>query len=127
MTPKYKYGDKVRVRGNEGKIVSARKALSGNYIYTVRFSDTSLIPPEMDYLEYQIEENTNNETHCPVCKTKWNVVKFNMNIWKDCITCNETSEKIIEKVKNNASKNLLEEFENTIGDNSDYAAGGFSW
>lgn len=117
--PKYKYGDKVIVRGHDGKIISARKAQSGNYIYTVKFDNPNLIPSELDYLEHQIEENTNDETHCPVCKTKWNVVKFNMNVWKDCLRCQETSEKIIENNKNK----LLKDFEKMLDEDQR----GYNW
>jgi hypothetical protein len=120
MSARFKYGDKVKIRSHEAKVISARKTASGGYIYTVRFDDPNLIPPEMDYAENQLY-NRGSDSHCPACNTEWTVVKFNMKVWKDCKKCNKTSEQIIkecsEQKSNLSSKSkqdLLKDFERML-------------
>lgn len=119
MAPKFKIGDKVIVNRHKGRIVNFMSYCS---LYTIRFDDPTLIPPEMDYEERYILMDQ-EDSICPICKTKWKVLKFNMKTWKDCVKCNKTSEAIMEEVENKKNSppplpgssrdrdRLLEEFE----------------
>jgi hypothetical protein len=119
MASKFKIGDKVVVDRHKGKIVNFKAYCLK---YTVKFDDPNLIPPEMDYDEMHISMDQEDSV-CPICKTKWKVLKFNMKTWKDCVKCNKTSEAIMEEIENKknlppplpgSSRNkdrLLEEFE----------------
>ncbi len=100
MTSKFKIGDKVVVNRHKGKVVDFKPY---SLKYTIRFDDPNLIPSEMDYEERNISIDQEDSV-CPVCKTKWKVLKFNMKTWKDCTKCNKTYEAIMEEIEN--KKNL---------------------
>jgi len=97
MASKFKIGDKVMVNFHKGKIVNIRH-YSLPIKYTVKFDDPNLIPSEMDFEESNISFNQTDSV-CPICKTKWKIVKFNMKTWKDCAKCNKTSEAIMEEIE----------------------------
>lgn len=100
MGAKFKYGDKVVTQtGHSGKIVSVKlSSSSDNYLVTVKFDRTDLIPNEMDYPEVFVEfQNATGEV-CPKCGERWTISKFNKHVWKDCKKCGKTSEKIIKEV-----------------------------
>jgi ribosomal protein L37AE/L43A len=136
MGSKFKYGDEVIVSGHHGKVKSIRKD-GQKYYCTVKFENNYLIPPEMEYDQDYIKLKDSNKNLCPFCKTRWNVTKFNMNVWKDCLKCNKTQEELLkikqnEKEKDyfslNSSKEeekekMLRDFEkmldNKIDDNND--------
>ena len=119
MASKFKIGDKVVVNRHKGKIVDFKPY---SLKYTIKFNDPDLIPSEMEYDERHISIDQ-EDSICPICKTTWKVLKFNMKTWKDCTKCNKTYESIMEemeKKKNSppplpgSSKNkddLLKEFE----------------
>jgi len=101
MIPKFKYGDKVRVISYDGKVISIRKDSTNGYVYKIRFDNSSLIPPEMEFTEMELssDNKASIDSECPICHTKWTVVKFNMHVWKDCKQCQKTSEDIIKEVE----------------------------
>lgn len=98
MSSKFKYGDKVIVNSTHGKISSVRKE-NNVYVCTVKFDSANLVPPEMDYEERHIKFRVSIEDACPFCQTKWVVVKYNNNVWKDCKPCNGKSEDLIDQFK----------------------------
>lgn len=106
MIPKFKYGDKVKVISYDGRIISIRKNNTNGYIYKVKFDNPSLIPPEMEFTETELLSNnkTTTDSECPICGTKWTVVKFNMHTWKDCKKCQKTSEDIMKEVEKRSEK-----------------------
>jgi len=103
----FKYGDKVWAGTNLGEIVSIRKDDDKN-ICTVRFDNKRLIPPEMDYEERVLKPQFSSGKYCPICKNKYKVVKFNMQVWNDCETCKDTKE------------NLDKNFEKMLDDDGDF-------
>jgi len=96
MASKFKIGDKVVVNSHKGKIINFKPYYSR---YTVRFDDPNLIPPEMDFEESYISIQRDDSV-CPVCHTKWHILKFNMKVWKDCPKCKKTAESITEELEN---------------------------
>lgn len=122
MSPRFRNGDKVIAQVHKGKIVAVTRDHKGKYTYTVKFNDTKLIPPEMDYPEQYLKPDGDEEV-CPFCKTKWTVSRFNAKTWKDCRKCNKTSEAIAEEWekkqnspppipgRSRGSDDLLKEFE----------------
>ena len=94
---KFKYGDIVLAGENRAKITSVYWK-GGKYMYTVRFENKNLIPREMDYPEsfLRFEED---HSFCPICKSKLNITKFNMQVWKDCIKCGKKYEDLIKESK----------------------------
>tara|TARA_R100000951_G_scaffold101420_1_gene92913 strand:- start:11965 stop:12411 length:447 start_codon:yes stop_codon:yes gene_type:complete len=114
MRSTFKYGDKVLVGKHLGKVVSIRD-VDGKYICTVKFDDKNLIPSEMDYEERHLKLEYSPDKHCPICGDEYQVVKFNMHVWKDCLTCKdkkENLEKIHADEKYRKSK-LNTDFKNT--------------
>ena len=97
MPSKFRNGDKVTASTHKGVVTAVTRDHNGKYTYTVKFDDTKLIPPEMDYPEYHLKLD-GDESVCPICKSKWSVLKFNMKTWKDCKKCNKTYEAIMEEV-----------------------------
>lgn len=124
MGSKFKYGDEVVVSGHYGKIKSIRKD-GQRYYCTVKFENNYLIPPEMEYDQEYIKLKDSNKNLCPFCKTRWNVTKFNMNVWKDCLKCGKTQEELlkIKQDKKEKEEKMLKDFEkmldNKIDDNND--------
>lgn len=96
MASKFKIGDKVIVNRHKGRIVNFMSYCS---LYTIRFDDPALIPSEMDYEERYISMDQNEST-CPICRTNWKILKFNMKTWKDCPKCGKTYEAIMESIEN---------------------------
>lgn len=92
---KFKYGDMVLAGKNRAKVISIYKK-GNDYMCRVRFENVSLIPREMDYPESFLcfEEDY---PFCPVCKSDWNVTKFNMHVWKDCRKCGKKFEDVVEE------------------------------
>lgn len=136
MSCKFKYGDKVIVFGYKGTITSIRKEVD-EYICTVSFENTTLIPSQMDYKEKHISFQNNDENCCPACGDSWKVSVFNNQTWKDCIRCNKTQEQLLEESKYppkikadnlkpvgfpNGDQELLEEFEKIINGGNDNAS-----
>jgi hypothetical protein len=118
MAAKFKYGDRVIVGGNKGKVVSVFKTNS-NYSCKVRFDNQNLIPPEMEYDESLLVFEQDHSDRCPICNTKWNITKFNHNTWKDCLKCNKKSEDILKEcAENQGSKKKSPSF-NINGKNRD--------
>lgn len=73
MSCKFQYGDKVKVVGKSGKIISVRKDYSNNdYICTVKFDNRFERPQEKEYKEYELQliekkngkSNIKNEKKC---------------------------------------------------------------
>lgn len=109
MSSKFSFNDEVTANGYKAKIISVRGNVFDGYSYRVRFLNTSLIPKEMDFSEETlIKQNPpipKEDINCPACNTPWKIVKFNMQIWKDCIKCNKTYEQIMKEYKNNKYSN----------------------
>jgi hypothetical protein len=107
MIPKFKYGDKVKVVSYGGKVISIRKDNTNGYIYKIKFDNSNLIPPEMEFTEIELLSNNkvSDDSECPICGTKWTVVKFNMQVWKDCKKCQKTSEDITKEMQKINEKN----------------------
>lgn len=119
MASKFKIGDKVIVNSHKAEIIDFKPY---SLKYTVKFDNPNLLPAEMDFEESKIMLDKDDSV-CPMCKTKWKILKFNMKTWKDCTKCNKTYESIMEEVENkknlppplpNSSRNrdnLIKEFE----------------
>ena len=138
MKSTFKYGDKVMAgySSNHGRIVSIRK--DGNeFLCTVKFDNPLLMPSEMEYKEKYLKLLVRSDNNCPLCGEEYKVVKFNMQVWKDCETCKDTSENLVKKdakikydqmnesKKSKESDNtakeakLLKEFEKMLNDDDD--------
>jgi hypothetical protein len=129
MGPRFKYGDRVKIANHTGKVISIRKK-NNKYYCTVLFDKPGLIPPQMEYQERHIKFENSYEEACPACGERWNIARFNMKVWKDCIKCNKTQEQLVkedyEKKRNFLSKpklsqeereqELLREFEKMLED-----------
>jgi hypothetical protein len=98
MSSKFRNGDKVIANIHKGEVVAVTRDHHGKYIYTVKFKDPGLIPSEMDYPENYLKLD-GDDSVCPICKSKWSVLKFNMKTWKDCKKCNKTYEAIMEEIQ----------------------------
>jgi ssDNA-binding Zn-finger/Zn-ribbon topoisomerase 1 len=119
MASKFKIGDKVIVNSHKGKIIDFKPYCLK---YTIKFDNPNLLPSEMDFEESRISIDRDDSV-CPICKTQWKILKFNMKTWKDCTKCGKTYEAIMEDVENKkntppplpgSSKyrdNLIKEFE----------------
>jgi hypothetical protein len=124
MITKFKVGDKVVVNispdkpSEPGAVIATHRDNYGNIEHTIKFDDSRLIPPQMDFPEFLISMSKKDSV-CPVCKTEWSIVKFNMKTWKDCLKCKKTYEDIMQQTKNSppslpktsSEQDWLQEFE----------------
>ncbi len=109
-----------------GKVVSVKKE-DGEYVYRIKFRDKNLIPPEMDFREKFVSFEHQHEVICPICKSRWKVVKFNMHVWKDCEKCGKTSEQLIKEheegpppiPEDQSIDDILKEFEKMLEEEDD--------
>lgn len=92
---KFKYGDIVTVGKNIAKVISVFKKGDAT-MCRVRFKNKNLMPREMEYLEWQLSFEKEHP-FCPICESSWNITKFNMQEWKDCLKCNKKMEDLIEE------------------------------
>lgn len=89
----------------------------GDKVCNVKFDDQSLIPSEMEYMDYELEiwDDPWSDDHfygkggrcgpiedyCPNCGTAWTVtthpIHGSKTIWKDCKPCGKTYERITKK------------------------------
>lgn len=96
--PAYKYGDRIKVGHNPGKVISVSK-IGDEFWCRIEFDDKNLIPPEMNYEEWRLSPvDGENSIRCPICYTKWHVDKYNKE-WKDCLKCNKKAEDILKDFK----------------------------
>jgi hypothetical protein len=93
MKSKFKYGDKVLAGHHKGKVVSVR-FVNSTYLCAVRFDDLKLIPREMEYEEFYLKFQHEWDEVCPSCGDRWNISKFRMHVWKDCLKCKKTQEEL---------------------------------
>lgn len=117
MACKFKYGDKVKVGNNTGKIVSIIKD-HFSYICKVKFDNRFLIPQEMEYEECLIEmveaaPESNVKCTCGVEATYGKVSVKNHSDY--CDLKNPPKEKEVEDSHND----LLDQFELMLGIDDD--------
>jgi hypothetical protein len=84
----YKVGDRVSYSPKNHKAIVIR--VLPNDQYTVEFTDSQLIPPQMDvpgfYLSPPLKEL--KEIQCPRCDTPWTETVIGRNVFYDCLKCN---------------------------------------
>lgn len=135
---KYKFGDRVRANSKNGKVVSALKGISGEYIYRVKFDDGTSSRHSESHVRRSLSVNFNNvktkmpsvkfsfgeitlddfQETCPVCRNEYYMMENPIlgargGIWMDCLTCNKTKEQLEVEEKQ------WKEINNDIKDNSD--------
>lgn len=95
---KFKYGDKVYVKGRPdltGTICSVYLGPTySEYLYRIRFDNVNMIPNEMEYGEGQII--LKSENLCIICGSEYKVTESPVlnSIWYDCVKCGKSREEI---------------------------------
>lgn len=123
--PRFKYGDRVLYGHARATVISVRKVTIFSYLCTIKFDNSDLMPPEMEVDQKHLKFLKPDEEVCPICGSRWKVVKFNMHTWKDCVSCGKTSEELIKEAKEGpppipkSEDELLKEFEKMLDEDDD--------
>jgi hypothetical protein len=109
-----KYGDKVKLDGEEGKVISIWMDFLNRRMAKVEFDDKAF-PDYVDYeanieskntygkstseswgtIERRYHYTRDTNKYCPRCDTPWKVTKWERCVWYDCLRCNKRKEDLI--------------------------------
>jgi hypothetical protein len=119
MACKFKYGDKVKAGGHDGKVISISKEDYG-YTCTVKFDNRFLIPPKMDYKESELEmveaaPESSVKCTCGIEATYGKIPVENHKYYCDLVKEKER----LENKKKEDDDDLLKQFEIMLGTDDD--------